>query len=63
MLSVLPVPEAVAATTYKGLSPEGIVFCQLLAKLPVVIVPEVVPVKDTVTAPGFVVGASPAFLR
>jgi len=55
MVSVVPFPEAVAAQTYKGSLPDGIVFDQPFAKVPVVIVPEVFPAKETVTAPGLLV--------
>ena len=55
IVSVLPVPLAVPATTYKSAVPEGISFNQLLAKVPVVIVPEFDPVKATTVSPGFVV--------
>ena len=57
IVSVEPLPAAVAAQTYKGSVPVGIVLDQPFAKLPVVIVPEVVPVKETVTAPGLLVSA------
>ena len=52
-MSVVPVPLAVAAQTYKSSLPEGISFNHPFAKLPVVIVPELVPAKETVTSPGF----------
>ena len=55
IVSVVPFPEAVAAQTYKASVPDGIVFDQPFAKLPVVIVPDVVPSKETVTAPGLLV--------
>ena len=54
IVSVDPVPLAVAAIIYKSSVPSGSSFTQLFANafpLGVVIVPASLPVKSTVTAP------------